>query len=64
MDKESSEKHAWNKNLVVLAEHQMESSLYTWCVSHCETFIRRNKETHLKQYPKESASDYLSTLIN
>jgi hypothetical protein len=64
MDKESREKHAWNNYLVVLAEHQMESYLYTRYVSHCETFIRRNKETRLKQYPKESASDYLSALIN
>ena len=64
MDKESRENHFWNNYLVVLAEHQIKSSLYTWYVGHCETFIRRNKDTRLKQHTKKSVSGYLSELIN
>ena len=64
MDKESRENNFWNSYLVVLAEHQIESSLYTWYVRHCETFIRGNKDTRLKQHTKKSVSGYLSELIN
>lgn len=63
-DKESRENHFWNNYLVVLAEHQIESSLYTWYVRHCETFIRGNKDARLKQHTKNSVSGYLSVLIN
>ena len=64
MDKEIREKHFWNNYLVVLAEHQIESSLHTWYVRHCETFIGGNKNTCLKQHTKNSVSGYLSVLIN
>jgi integron integrase len=64
MDKESRKNSFWNNYLVVLAEHQIESSLYTWYVRHCETFIRGNKDTRLKQHTKKSVSSYLSELIN
>ena len=55
MDKESRENNFWNNYLVVLAEHQIESSLYTWYVRHCETFIRGNKDTRLKQHTKKAS---------
>jgi uncharacterized protein YfaT (DUF1175 family) len=64
MDKESRENHFWNNYLVVLAEYQIESSLYTWYVRRCETFIRVNKDTRLKQHTKESVSRDLSELVN
>jgi len=58
------EKHFWNNYLVTLSENQIKSSLHTWYVRHCETFIRRNKETRLKQHTKDSIHEYLSELIN
>ena len=64
MDKESRENRFWNNYLVILTEHQIKSSLYTWYVRHCETFIRRNKDTRLKQHTKISVSGYLSEIIN
>ena len=34
--------------------------LSTWYVRHCEAFIRRNKETRLKQHTTESVFSYLA----
>ena len=64
MDKESREKHFWNNYLVVLAEHEIKTSLYTWYVRHCETFISKNRDIRLKQHTKSTVSAYLSDLIN
>ena len=64
MDTSDREKHFWNNYLTVLSEDQVRPSLHTWYVLHCETFIRRNKATLLKQHTKQSVSDYLSGLIN
>jgi len=64
MDKDSREKRFWNNYLVVLTEHQIKSSSFTWYVRHCETFIRRNGDTRLKQHTKSSVSEYLSKSIN
>jgi uncharacterized protein YfaT (DUF1175 family) len=64
MDKDSREKRVWNNYLVVLTEHQIKSSPFTWYVRHCETFIRRNGDTRLKQHTKSSVSEYLSKSIN
>lgn len=64
MDRDSREKHFWNNYLVVLTEYQIKSSLFTWYVRHCETFISRNRDTRLKQHTKSSVSEYLSESIN
>ncbi len=58
------EKHFWNNYLVILSEHQIKPDLHTWYVRHCETFIRGNKETRLKQHTKDSVCGYLSGLVN
>jgi len=64
MDRESREKHFWNNYLVILAERQIKPSLFTWYVAHCETFIRKNRDTRLKRHTKLTVSTYLSDLIN
>ena len=61
---ENREKHFWNNYLSTLSEDQIKPSLHTWYVRHCESFIRGNEDTRLKQHTKESISAYLSELIN
>jgi len=63
-DLKNNEKHFWNNYLSVLSEGQIKPTLHTWYVRHCETFVRRNKDTRLKQHTKNSVIDYLSGLIN
>ncbi len=50
------EKHFWNNYLVILTEHQIKPDLHTWYVRHCESFVRGNKETRLKQHTKDSVN--------
>ncbi|MCP4432435.1 MAG: hypothetical protein GY806_15770, partial [Gammaproteobacteria bacterium] len=61
---ENREKHLWNNYLSVLSENQIKPALHTWFVRHCESFIRGNEDTRLKQHTKDSISSYLSGLIN
>ena len=58
------EKFFWNNYLTVLTEDQIKPSLHTWYVRHCESFIRGNEDTRLKQHTKDSISAYLSGLID
>ena len=60
----NNEKHFWNNYLTVLSDDYIKSDFHTWYVRHCETFIRGNKDTRLKQHTKNSVNDYLSLLIN
>ena len=64
MDKSEQKKYFWNNYLAILSENRIKPDLLTWYVRHCETFIRRNKETRLKQHTTESVSSYLNELIN
>ncbi len=64
MDKSEQKKYFWNNYLTLLSENGVKPALLTWYVRHCETFIRRNKETRLKQHTAESVSSYLNNLIN
>ena len=64
MDKSEQEKYFWNNYLSILSENRVKPDLSIWYVRHCETFIRRNKETRLKQHTVESVSSYLTELIN
>jgi len=64
MDKSEQKKYFWNNYLTTLSENSVKPTLLTWYVRHCETFIRRNKETRLKQHTPESVSTYLNELIN
>ncbi len=64
MSRENQEKLFWNNYLAILAEHHIKSSLYTWYVRHCETFIRSNIDIRLKQHTKDSICAYLSGLVN
>ena len=64
MDKESRENHFWNNYLAVLSERQIKSSLFTWYVRHCESFIGENRHIRLKQHTKITVSSYLAELIN
>ena len=58
------EKRFWDNYLIVLSEHHIKSSLYTWYVRHCETFIRKNEDIRLKQHNRDSVCEYLSALVN
>ena len=64
MDKSEQKKYFWNNYLTILSEGGVKPALLTWYVRHCEAFIRRNKETRLKQHTAESVSSYLNELIN
>lgn len=64
MEKSEHEKYFWNNYLTTLSEAGVKPALLTWYVRHCETFIRRNRETRLKQHTAESVTSYLSELIN
>ena len=63
-NQKSNEKHFWNNYLSVLSGDQVKPALHTWYVRHCESFIRGNEDTRLKQHTKDSISVYLSGLIN
>ena len=63
-NQKSNEKHFWNNYLSVLSGDQVKPALHTWYVRHCESFIRGNEDTRLKQHTKDSISGYLSGLIN
>ncbi len=54
-------KHFWNNYLAVLTGHHIKPVSYTWYVLHCETFIRGNKETRLKQHTKDSVCEYITS---
>ena len=64
IDTDDREKRFWNNYLVILSEFSIKAELFTWYVSHCEAFIRTNKDIRLKQHSKESLSEYLSKLVN
>jgi integron integrase len=64
IDLETREKYFWNNYLAVLSEDQIKPSLHTWYVRHCESFIRGNEGTRLKQHTKDSITEYLSGVIN
>jgi len=64
MDKSEQKKYFWNNYLTLLSESGVKPALLTWYVRHCETFIRQNEETRLKQHTPESVSSYLNELIN
>jgi len=63
-DQRNNEKHFWNNYLTILSDDHIKPALHTWYVQHCETFIRGNKDTRLKQHTKNSITEYLSRLIN
>ena len=64
MNTHDREKHFWNNYIAELSEARIKPRLHTWYVQHCETFIRRNKDTRLKQHTKKSVFRYLSALVN
>jgi len=64
MEKANQEKYFWNNYLTILSENEVKPDFSTWYVRHCEAFIRRYKETRLKQHTAASVSSYLNELIN
>lgn len=64
MNTHDREKHFWNNYIAVLFEARIKPSTHTWYVQHCETFIKANEDTRLKQHTKKSVSLYLSDLVN
>jgi hypothetical protein len=64
MNTDDREKHFWNNYIAVLCEARIKPSTHTWYVQHCETFIKANEDTRLKQHTKKSVSLYLSELVN
>jgi len=62
MDKSEQKKYFWNNYLALLSENGIKPALLTWYVRHCESFIRQNRETRLKQNTAESVSAYLQAL--
>jgi integron integrase len=64
MNDTEKEKRFWNNYIAQLEAHQIKPSLYPWYVRHCETFIRKNPDTRLKQHTKDSVQQYLKSLVN
>ena len=64
MSNDDREKRFWDNYLVVLSDNNIKPALFPWYARHCETFIRRYKETRLKQHTPDSITDYLSLLLN
>ena len=64
MDQSDREKLFWNNYLAVLAEHSIKPELFSWYTRHCEAFIRKYKETRLKQHTSKSVNTYFDQLVN
>jgi integron integrase len=63
-DIKDKQKHFWNKYLTYLSDADIKPGLFTWYVRHCETFIRTQRDTRLRQHTSDSVNRYLSSLIN